>query len=65
MINLYIGYDSKEDEASKVCAFSAQKNCSEKLSINFLKIKELRKKKIYIIGVMTSLEVLNLLLQDF
>ena len=45
MINLYIGSDSKEDEASKVCAFSAQKNCSEKLSINFLKIKELRKKK--------------------
>lgn len=50
IINLFIGYDSKEDEASKVCAFSAQKNCSEKLNINFIKIKEQRKKNLYYRG---------------
>ena len=45
MINLFIGYDSLEDEASKICEFSAKKNCSEPLNVIFLKIEELKKKK--------------------
>ena len=46
-ISVFIGYDSKEKIASTICKFSLEKNTTIPLSIKFLKIKELRKKKIY------------------
>ena len=43
----FIGYDSKEDIAYRVCKFSLQKRSSIKLNIYSLKIEELIAKKLY------------------
>ena len=46
-LNMFIGYDSREKIASQVCKFSLQKNTDIPIKINFLKINELKKKKLY------------------
>ena len=43
----FIGYDSKEDIAYRVCKYSLQKRSSVKLNIYSLKIEELIAKKLY------------------
>ncbi len=43
----FIGYDSKEDIAYRVCKYSLQKRSSIKLNIYSLKIEELIAKKLY------------------
>ena len=43
----FIGYDSKEDIAYRVCKYSLQKHSSVKLNIYSLKIEELIAKKLY------------------
>ena len=43
----FIGYDSKEDIAYRVCKYSFQKRSSVKLNIYSLKIEELIAKKLY------------------
>jgi len=43
----FIGYDSKEDIAYRVCKYSLQKRSSVKLNIYSLKIDELIAKKLY------------------
>jgi lipopolysaccharide biosynthesis glycosyltransferase len=50
-LNFFIGYDSKEDIAYRVCKYSLQKNTSIKLNINSLKIEELIAKKLYHRGI--------------
>jgi len=50
-LNLFIGYDSKEDIAYRVCKHSLQKNSSINLNINSLKIEELIAKKLYRRGI--------------
>lgn len=44
---IYIGFDSREAIASKICEFSLKENSNIKLNIEHLKIDELRKKNIY------------------
>ncbi|MDC0226622.1 glycosyltransferase [Alphaproteobacteria bacterium] len=46
-LNIYIGYDSKEDIAYRVCKQSLLKYSSLKLSINSLKLYELISKQLY------------------
>ena len=46
MINIYVGYDSREKISSDVCKYSLIKNSTLKLNIEFLKKFELEKKKI-------------------
>ena len=48
MINVYIGYDSREKIASDVCEYSIKKNSTKKIKIKFLKKRLLEKKKILI-----------------
>ena len=43
----FIGYDSKEDIAYRVCKYSIQKRASKKLKIFSLKLDELIAKKLY------------------
>ena len=43
----FIGYDSKEDIAYRVCKFSILKNTKSKISINSLKLYELISKGMY------------------
>ena len=43
----FIGYDSKEDIAYRVCKYSLQKHSSIKLNVYSLKIEELIAKKLY------------------
>ena len=47
MLKLFIGYDSSEDEAAKVCAYSAKKNASEEIDVYFIKKKEMSNKGYY------------------
>lgn len=47
MINLFIGYDSREDAAYQVAAHSAKRHCSVPLTITPLKIETLRGVKKY------------------
>ena len=44
---IYIGFDSREVMASKVCEFSLRENSKTKLDIEHIKIEEMRKKNIY------------------
>jgi lipopolysaccharide biosynthesis glycosyltransferase len=46
MINIYVGYDSREKISSDVCKYSLIKNSTLKLNIEFLKKFELEKKNI-------------------
>jgi hypothetical protein len=46
-LKVFIGYDSKEKIASTICNFSLKKNTTIPISVNYLKINQLRKKKIY------------------
>lgn len=46
-IKIYIGFDSREAIASKICEFSLKKNSNKKLNIEHIKIDEMREKKIY------------------
>jgi lipopolysaccharide biosynthesis glycosyltransferase len=41
MIKLFIGYDSSEDEAAQVCAFSVKKNASQEIKVYFIKKEEM------------------------
>ena len=50
-LNFFIGYDSKEDIAYRVCKHSLNKHSSIKLNINSLKIEELIAKNIYHRGI--------------
>jgi len=50
-LHLFIGYDSKEDIAYRVCKYSLQKKTSINLNINSLKIDELIAKKLYHRGI--------------
>ena len=47
MINFFIGYDSKEDIAYRVCKFSLQKRSSVAVKIMSLKLDELISKNLY------------------
>ena len=47
MINIYIGWDSKEPEAYDVCKYSIEKRSSVPVNIQPLKIKKFREDKIY------------------
>lgn len=47
MVNIYIGYDSEQDMAYRVCRYSILKYVKDKNLINPLIQKELREKKIY------------------
>ena len=50
-LNFFVGYDSKEDIAYRVCKYSLEKNTSIKLNINSLKIEELIAKNFYHRGI--------------
>jgi hypothetical protein len=47
MYKVYIGYDSREKIAAEVCKYSLRKNSKKKISIKYLKLNSLRKKKLY------------------
>jgi lipopolysaccharide biosynthesis glycosyltransferase len=47
MYKVYIGYDSREKIAAEVCKYSLRKNAKKKISIKYLKLNSLRKKKLY------------------
>jgi len=47
IVNFFIGYDSKEDIAYRVCKSSLLKKATIKIKINSLKIEELIAKKFY------------------
>lgn len=47
MINIFIGYDTRESIASDVCEFSIKKRTKSNLNIQHLKLDLLKKKKIY------------------
>lgn len=42
MNRLFVGYDREQPLASAVCAHSAQRRCSEPLSVTFLNLEQLR-----------------------
>ena len=46
-LSCFVGYDSKEDIAYRVCKYSIQKRASKKLKIFSLKLDELIAKKLY------------------
>lgn len=46
-MKIYIGYDSKQHDASRVCEYSLRKHCSTDLDIVHLKTDELKKQGIY------------------
>ena len=46
-LNIYIGYDSKEDIAYRVCKYSLNKHSSSDIKIYSLKLQELVAKKFY------------------
>ena len=46
-LNIYIGYDSKEDIAYRVCKYSLHKHSSTDIKIYSLKLQELVAKKFY------------------
>jgi len=47
MINVYIGWDSREPIASDVCEYSLQRNSSEPVNVHMLKQDELRSCMLY------------------
>ena len=47
MINIFIGYDSRESIASDVCELSITRRTKSKTNIQLLKLEELKKEKIY------------------
>jgi hypothetical protein len=47
MINIYIGYDSREKIAAEVCKYSIKKNTKKKINIKYLKLDSLRKQNLY------------------
>ncbi len=47
MINIFIGYDTREKVASDVCEFSIKQRTKSDLNIKLLKLDDLKKKKIY------------------
>ena len=47
MINIFIGYDTREKVASDVCEFSIRQRTKSDLNIKLLKLDDLKKKKIY------------------
>ena len=46
-LNVYIGYDSKEDIAYRVCKYSLLSRCSIDIKVFSLKLHELVAKKLY------------------
>ncbi len=46
-INIFIGYDAKEDIAYRVCKYSLLKRASTKIKVTSLKLDELISKKLY------------------
>lgn len=47
VLNIYIGWDSREGLAADVCKFSIQKNSSIPVNVVYLKQEELRESKLY------------------
>ena len=47
MINIFIGYDTREKVAIDVCEFSIRQRTKSDLNIKLLKLDDLKKKKIY------------------
>ena len=47
MINIFIGYDTREKVASDVCEFSIKQRTKSDLNIKLLKLDDLKKEKIY------------------
>ena len=45
MINIFIGYDSRESIASDVCELSIKRRTKSKTKIQLLKLEKLKKKK--------------------
>ena len=45
MINIFIGYDTREKVASDVCEFSIRQRTKSDLNIKLLKLDDLKKKK--------------------
>ena len=46
-LNIYIGYDSKEDIAYRVCKYSILKRSSKHIKVTSLKLYELVTNKMY------------------
>ena len=46
-LNIYIGYDSKEDIAYRVCKYSILKRSNSNLKVTSLKLYELVTNKLY------------------
>lgn len=46
-IPIFIGYDSREKFASDVCEYSLRNSTKKSIDIKYLKLNELKKKRIY------------------